>query len=765
MPSFPTCLLLVSCFSLALLPAAAQADPPVDAYGDPLPAGAVARLGTVRLRHTSAAWSLAFAPDGKTLATAGADGVRLWEVPTWKPRYHLKHGSHAVAFSPDGRLLAAGGLEGRICLWETATGREVRQLGQQLLDGEIYTLAFAPDGKTLASGGRDGHISFDDVATGKHLGMLRVPGRLASVAFAPDSQLLASATTGGKVQVWDVAARLEVVQFRGREMAGIHVVFSPDGRILAAAPHHGGFSLWDVSSGKELRRFEKGSGYVAFSPDGRILAAPDHEAIHFWDAGTAKELPALPWDRREYHRIGFSPDGKYLAVVGGHEPIVNVWDLTSREELTPLPAHRQGIRAVGFAPDRRTLAAVRIGLHRPLTRSLWDLATMREVQQVTGPAGLIDSASYPAGGHRLALAPDGQTLAARGSDHIVHLYDVASSRELRSVKLGTQENVPIALGPGGKRLAHGDGKGGVQLVDTITGKMQPLCRPEDLAALAFSPDGQLLATAGRGPIRLWEVSSGKERPSLAGHGNSGWVRAVVFAPDGRTLASAGPDGKLRVWELATRGQRHIFAAPAAECLAFAGDAERLASGSSDTTVLVWDLTDRLQPMVSELGRRQLEALWADLAGADSQAAHQAIWQLVRHPQQALPFLQEVLQPAVAMTSEQLARLVADLDHEQLKVREKATRVLEDLGAEAEAALVQGLHGQPTLEMRRRLEKLLALVHDGRPPAGQLRGLRAVEVLEHIGTAAARRLLQDLAGGAPMARLTHEARAALERLSQ
>jgi WD40 repeat protein len=598
-----------------------------DRFGDPLPPGAIARLGTQRLRHGSAVHSIEFAPAGHVLASAGDDAVRIWDAATGRQLQRLPQGAHSVAFSPDGRLLATGGLDRAVRLWDAATGRPLRQFEP---GGDIYTLAIAPDGKTLASGGRLGVIYLDDVATGKRLHQCKVPGRLASVAFSPDSKLLASATTGGVVQVWDLATRTENPRFRDRKLTGIHVAFSPDGRLLASAPPSGGQGgLWEVASGKEVRRETRGYPDIAFAPDGRTLAAPDVNAIYLWQTATGKQVAALPWRQGLPARVRFSPDGKYLAAAGGGGPAITVWDLATRKEVTPLREHRDPIAAVALAPDRRTLAAVAPGRRGPGAITLWDIATRRELRRLPWAGGRFSAVLFAAAGRELIAGPDGdgvvcrwetgtgkelpfelkrpgqragmlavssdgQALAVLSPAGLVHIYDRRSRTLRHTLRIQVGEGyVLLALSPGGRLLAYWDA-GFAVLMDSVSGKALHKFRLEAVSALAFSPDGQLLATGGSGLVRLWAVATGKERPGFAGHGDPGRTTAVAFSADGRSLASSGSDGTIRVWEVATGGQRLLFqpAQPAA-CLAFCLDGKVLASGSFDTTVLLWDLTGRV----------------------------------------------------------------------------------------------------------------------------------------------------------------------------
>jgi hypothetical protein len=251
--------------------------------------------------------------------------------------------------------------------------------------------------------------------------------------------------------------------------------------------------------------------------------------------------------------------------------------------------------------------------------------------------------------------------------------------------------------------------------------------PRFLRALAFSPDGRTVAIPGDGgTVRLLETASGKERGRFAGHGGEVW--SLAFSPDGR----------------------------------------RLASGSLDTTILVWDLTGRLQGgrlRAAGLSARELEGCWADLAAEDAARAGRALWTLAATPAQAVPYLAERLR-STAVDAKALGRvpqLIRDLDDETFSIREKAHRDLQKLGEAIVPALRRALAKAPSLEMQRRLEELLAEAQRNALSGRALRGLRAVEALEQVGTREARQVLEALTGPVPELSLAQEARAALHRL--
>jgi hypothetical protein len=165
--------------------------------------------------------------------------------------------------------------------------------------------------------------------------------------------------------------------------------------------------------------------------------------------------------------------------------------------------------------------------------------------------------------------------------------------------------------------------------------------------------------------------------------------------------------------------------------------------------------------------RDLETLWGNLGTSDPVVAHQAISALVARPAETVPFLGKRLRPVCRPDPNRLTELLAKLDDERFKVRERATRELENLAETAEPGLKKTLASEPSPEARRRIEKVLEKLKNDRlhPPADRMRLVRAVEVLEMIGSAEARQVLTDLARGAPEAQLTLEAKTALERLSR
>jgi RNA polymerase sigma factor (sigma-70 family) len=577
-----------------------------EADGDPLPPGAVARMGTPRFRHGGPVLSMAYLADGKILATGGYIGtrretrmgrIRLWDTTTGKElrQFQLK-GTANVAGSPDGKILAgADESDGVIYLWEAATGKEIRRLksSQSGFEG-ILPVAFSSDGKKLVAGGHEPRIW--EVETGKLLHSVKDQQEsVIDLASSADGNILAVnycdlvAPKLFQVVPWKVLASL-----RPERPGGLldgprleHFVFSSDKKTLAVTTEASGWIyLLDVTDGMEVRRIHahqigKDIQYpfgehrdhecitaLVFSPDGKTLAsAASDKAIRLWEVATGKERHSFPADTYTIGSLAFAPDGKSLAWANS-AGLIRIYDLRTGKASNSHDGHLGVVTSVALSPDSKTL----ITGSTDASIRLWETTSGKELRRFEGHQGSIAS---------IHLSRDGKTLASVSpADKTVRVWEVTTGKELRRFRASTTYCEATWLPDSRRLIIRRCDDPAVYFYDVATGKetrkiektwlgVRGMFYPTNVEAvhegniLAVSPNGKMLVTSvncSGGSFHLWDTATGKELPSLWPDANNQLiVGTAVFSSDSKALVigSSYPT-TIQMWDIATRKERQQF---------------------------------------------------------------------------------------------------------------------------------------------------------------------------------------------------------------
>ena len=491
-----------------------------------------------------------------------------------------------MAFSPDGKTIATGGADKLVHMWNTESGQKTIL---QTHTHEVTTLAFSPDGKTLASGEgppREWTVHLWDTETGQYKSTLEgYRYGISSYGFSPDGKLLVTAGNQDEtILLWNPESGTPEHRFRGHEKGVASFLFSPDGTKIATASHVHVVRLWDVYSGELVYTLEgqKNGSTLAFSPDGEILSIGSGDGkILSWITETGQLKYTLKYPESgtgPVTSIAYSPDGQTL-VTATHGPegeTPRVWHTRTGKFQGALTGHTKRVTSAAFLPDGTLLSTGRDGTIR-----LWDTETGTLKNTIDhGPTGAVfsphgefvaskRSAISWVGGewenvwiwnaqngqhkHTLrgsfgAFSPDGETIATADRGSTVRLWNLASG-QLKHTLQGYDPSL-VAFSPDEKTLVIQSGnwsRKSIRLWDTRTGELIIVLNEEELKFLSFSPDGKTMAVRGPPPFRtdegqavnMWDTETGLLRSTIEGNERS--ITSAVFSPDGKILAITSDD--------------------------------------------------------------------------------------------------------------------------------------------------------------------------------------------------------------------------------
>ncbi len=599
--------------------------PRLDALGDPLPEGALARIGTVRFQHPGGINDVALSPDGKTLATHGARMIWVWDTATGKPKHSFpismrmaaySAAENLLAFAPDGRRLFYIHDDGVSALnladWQPEV---ITTVGANPLIANLnqitHGIHVAPDGLRIAVSLEDG-ARVQQLASGnlawnapcdppppspgpgppKDRLLWRLPyslalfshnGKLVGVnaSDTPDTLRMLDAISGEERQRIALGARL------------VRFVFSPDDRLIAVTERDNAVRVYETATGRRLHSWtvkltdpnENYTSGVAFSPDGSVLAAGATDGlVHLWALQTGRELAPLKGHRWHVTGLVFAPEGHWLFSTGW-DGVIRRWNTTTWKEAPVNSMAAGGTCAMSPAGSVAAWEEDRGVLH------LDDVRTGKKLHTLPG---------NPAGYSKMAFSPDGSMLAAGGNDLSMQLWEVSGGKLLHQWSWAKGKDNPhasvddIAFSADGKTLTTADFRRGEIVLWEATSGTRLGRAPHEMAfGVVYGPDGKSVLSVGWDKtVRWWSLPDLRplDTASLPAGVGEGRFHAIARSPDGQHFATLDLGGFITIWDDVTHKSLHTFPAAKGQCnLAFSPDGQWLSTGGYEGDVGVWDV--------------------------------------------------------------------------------------------------------------------------------------------------------------------------------
>ncbi|MBE9008173.1 hypothetical protein IQ259_24700, partial [Fortiea sp. LEGE XX443] len=540
--------------------------------------------------HTGFVWSIKFSPDSNTLATVGQDEtIKLWDVKTGQCLQTLAGhtgGVVCVVFR-DGNTLISSSTDCTIRFWEINLGQCTQVL--QGHTSRVWSVALSPippnppyKGGVLASGSEDHTVKLWDLTTGSCITTLKGHSDwIKSVAFSA-SGILASGSLDKTIRLWDVEQGECIGVLAGHINGILAIAFVGETQILASCSIDCTIRLWDINTQqciKTLQGHANSIDAIAVNSQGTLLASgADDFSLRLWDIPNGECFRIFKGRNNWVKSVAWNPISAIIAT-GNEDRTVRLW--TPDGECRILYGHTDIIFDVNFSPDGRTVASA----SADSTIRLWDVATGECTKIIQGHIGMVTG---------VAFSPDGRLLASASYDNTSKLWDATTGQLIESfpVHLG----MSVAFSPDGTKLAFGGFDDTVRLWDIKTRKCDRTFTGHCnwVWWVAFSPDGQTLATGSSVEriVRLWDIETGECRQILQGHQDMLW--AIAFSPDGSTLASTSSDGTIKLWGvmegtcIATLGGHNTWVM----CATFSPDGTILVAGDGYAAIKLWDMTTK-----------------------------------------------------------------------------------------------------------------------------------------------------------------------------
>jgi WD40 repeat protein/serine/threonine protein kinase len=556
--------------------------------------------GTDIAESDSPVYFVCYAPDSKSIATAGIDAaIRVYNAATHELRMMIPTGQievNGLAFSSDGMQLASAGDDGYVRVWavdwRAATMRATTRFHAH--EPRATNVLFAQNDELLISAGHDAVVRLWDPQTGRQLA--RLEGHRAAagaIALHPNGNLLASASSDGDMIIWDLTSRSSVHRIRANSGRLLSVAFSPDGKLVAATSMDRRIQIWHTETWELVHQFEHLDGVqrVVFTPDSKKVMASDFSGmVRIWalsnDGSPSRSFSSLEgmqgWraHRDRIYGLVLAADGHELLTCG-NDGRVSAWDLRLA---------KQNRDSVKLGTDVQDMAFVSGGKHIATTDgrtlTLWDPTSSDRIELNTQMRSPIES---------LAASADGSVVAAGGNDGRIHAHDIAEKGSTASWNLYEGFAVhQLALSTDGTKLAAVNRYGSheaaddLYVVDLRTGSRIDNIRARRCNSAAFLQNGRwLVASSDRNTVTVWDMESEEIVAERPGHVSS--INCIESDPLGQTFATASDDRLIKIWSRQTWEPEFVLSGHrgAVTALAYTSDGRTIASVTESGGLTLW----------------------------------------------------------------------------------------------------------------------------------------------------------------------------------